>query len=142
MRVFAPLSIEPGKNSENSEFNDPFSEWEFKMSLKASNTDSAPRIDGIKHGIIDKLPKSSQKGLLPIFNRMFMESSYPEKSKDTFVKFIPMGGGGYRPIFLTSCVAKFFERMFQIRLDYMAETNWWLPDYQFGFGARKIIKME
>lgn len=39
---------------------------------------------------------------------------------------------GFRPISLTSCAAKIFERLVQDRLDYLAETNNWLPNFQYG----------
>ena len=39
----------------------------------------------------------------------------------------------YRPIALTSCVVKLFERMIANRLTIMAERNGWFHQYQAGF---------
>ena len=39
----------------------------------------------------------------------------------------------YRPIALTSCVVKLFERMIAGRIATMAENNGWLHRYQAGF---------
>lgn len=130
-KIFIPLMVHQPEVL--SPFNNRFSEWEFETALKASNLKSSPGMDSVTYSIISKLPQKTREILLNIFNEMFMTSCYPESWRDTLIRFIPKGGGDYRPISLTSCVTKLFERMVQARLEHLSESNQWIPDFQFGF---------
>ena len=77
--------------------------------------------------------------LLDIFNSSFHLADCPQVWKNAII--IPLLKNGrpagelksYRPISLTSCVVKLFERMFADRLIHLAETNNWLYSAQAGF---------
>lgn len=81
-------------------------------------------MDGITYEVIGKFPEATQQAFLENFNRMFEEGSYQETWRDTLVRFLPKGGGGFRHISLTSCLAKLFERIVQ--------------DFQFGLRRGRL----
>lgn len=113
--------------------NRPFRDGEFRVALDSSNVRSAPGLDSISYEIFKRFPSSLKEAFLSTFNEMFHAGTYPDSWRDTLVRFIPKGTGGYRPISLTSCLAKIMERMVSARLEVLAETEHWLPDFQFGF---------
>lgn len=59
------------------------------------------------------------------------KNSYPKPWRDTLVIFMHKEGGGFRSLSRTFCLAKLFERLIQGKLDFLAESEQWLPDYQF-----------
>ena len=76
---------------------------------------------------------------LDIFNSSFHLADCPQVWKNALI--IPLLKSGkpagelksFRPISLTSCVVKLFERMLADRITHLAETNGWLSSYQAGF---------
>ncbi|XP_051167219.1 uncharacterized protein LOC127285311 [Leptopilina boulardi] len=113
--------------------NVEFSMTEFQSALEISNSKSAPGMDSITFDIIKRLPANVKKFYLQLFNKMFYLGNFPESWRDTLVRFIPKGGGGFRPISLTSCFSKLFERLVNRRLEHLSESRDWLPCFQFGF---------
>lgn len=113
--------------------NDEFTELEYKSALSASNAKSSPGLDTMSFEILKHLPSRFHDVLLHLFNEMFLNSRFPNSWRQTLVKFIPKAGRGIRPISLTSSPSKLFERLVQRRLEYLSETNDWLPYFQFGF---------
>lgn len=129
--IFVPMEVTTLEDGRTA--NSRFTMTEFKVALDSCNLKSSPGLDGISYKMIKNFPNVIQEEFLDIFNEMFEAGTYPESWRDTLVKFIPKGGGGHRPISLTSCVTKLFERLIQGRLEYLAETLGWVPDFQFGF---------
>ena len=65
---------------------------------------------------------------------MYDKSEFPSSWRDTIVHFIDKSDGtSVRPISLTSCLSKIFERMLKNRLEWWVEKNNIIPKNQSGF---------
>ena len=114
--------------------NRPLSGREFSAALSSCNRRSAPGLDGVGYGALLGLSERSREFLLSLFNHMFSVSRFPPSWGDTSVSFVPRAGTDkFRPISLTSTFCKTFERLIQKRLEFLAESNSWMPRCQFGF---------
>ena len=134
-RSVPPISevIEDGK-----EYNLRFSSKEFYYAL--SNTSpSAPGDDGICYSMLKNMPLEYQGLLLEIYNMIWMTSVIPQAWQvSTIIPILKAGkdasqAASYRPIALTSCVGKLFEKMVNHRLVWWLETQKLLSPVQFGF---------
>ena len=99
----------------------------------------APGADDIPPAFIKELGPRALTELLEIFNASFHHADIPQLWRHAIV--IPLLKSGkpaseiasYRPISLTSCTVKLFERMITERLYNMAERNNWIVKNQAGF---------
>ena len=88
--------------------------------------------------MLKHLPKIAQQHLV-IFNKMWVEACTPQKWKEATIIPIPKSNKdysdqtNYRPIALTSCVCKLFEKMIYNRLQQYLEHNKLLTNVQCGF---------
>ena len=72
--------------------------------------------------------------LLNIFNEIFISSDYPAAWLDSFIYFIKKSDGqSMRPIALTPCFCKVFERMLKLRIEWWLEFNNLIHPSQTGF---------
>lgn len=120
---------------DNNEFFDvQFSFSELNIALSSGKKNSSPGIDGIDYEILRALPIQYKLLLLDIFNEMFQESDFPTIWTESIVHFVDKPDGiGLRPITLTPCLSKLFERMVKNRLEYWVEINNIIPTNQSGF---------
>ena len=125
--------------SRNTEtYNLPFSFQEMEHAVSVSSPTS-PGDDGIHYSMISYLPRRSKKFLLEIFNGLWKSNTSPESWKiSTIVPILKPGKDphvpqNYRPIALTSCVCKLYERMINNRLVWYLESRGLLSNRQFGF---------
>ena len=126
-------------DSDNGEdYNELFSLDELVTSLnKAKDTAVGP--DDIHYQLLKHLPESCLLVLRDIFNNIWLTGNFPPSWHDAIVVPIPKPGKdhtdpiNYRPISLTSCVCKTFERMVNNRLTWFLETNNLLTNIQCGF---------
>ena len=102
--------------------------------------DSATGPDNIHYQLLKNLPESALDTLLRAFNDSWITGQFPPAwSKATIIP-IPKPGkdptdpGNYRPIALTSCLCKTFERLVNYRLVWFLEkkqnfnrVSEWLP---------------
>ncbi|GFX33304.1 putative RNA-directed DNA polymerase from transposon X-element [Trichonephila clavipes] len=94
-----------------------------KALLQAHNTSPGP--DGITYMMLRHLNLNSLANILFLFNRVWKEHCFPSSFREAIV--IPILKPGkvaadplsYRPIALTSCFCKTFERMINTRLVYV-----------------------
>lgn len=98
--------------------NSPFGSEEFRVAVKSFNVRSALGLNSISYKIFKKLSLSLKTEFLKVFNEMFELGEFSDSRNDTFVKFIPMGSGGFRPI----CLSKLMERIVFARLKILSET--------------------
>jgi len=124
------------------EYNKTFSIQELKDSLKRShNTAEGP--DEVNYEFIKQLPDASLLYLLQIFNEIWTSGNVPELWRIATIIPIPKPGkdssdpSNYRPIALTSCLCKTFERMVNNRLVWFLETNNLITDFQCGFRNKR-----
>ena len=102
-------------------YNTPFTLQELKDAIN-TNKDTAPRLDGIHNLMLKNIPDQSLVQLLMVFNRMYESSFLPEKWKKAII--IPIAKPekdrqdptNYRPISLTSCLCKTYEKIINKRL--------------------------
>ena len=130
-------------SSDNSEYyNEEFSLTELKHALEKSR-DTSPGLDLIHYQILKHLPDESLSVLLTIFNYIWQTQDFPTIWKTALI--IPIQKPGkiasdpksYRPISLTSCICKTFERMVNRRLVWYIERNQILTAFQSGFRKQR-----
>ena len=127
---FTSANIEP--------YNDPFTLHELKDSIN-TNKDTAPGPDGIHNFMLKNIPDQSLVQLPKVFNRMYESSFIPEEWKKAII--IPIAKPekdrqdptNYRPISLTSCLCKTYEKIINRRLMENLENNKLLMSIQCGF---------
>ncbi|GFU33749.1 probable RNA-directed DNA polymerase from transposon X-element [Trichonephila clavipes] len=108
-----------------------------KALLQANNTSPGP--DGITYTMFRHLNPNSLANILFLFYRVWKEHCFPSNWREAIV--IPIlkpgkvttGPLSYRPITLTSCFCKTFERMVNTRLVYVLEKEKCISPLQSGF---------
>ena len=126
-------------NKNNGFLNDLFSIHELRRAVRECKTGSSPGEDEITYEMLQKLPKTSNKALLDLFNRIWSSGAYPKAWQHSIVVPIlkqgkdPHFAKSYRPISLTSTVGKVREKLVSNRLSYHVEKNNLLTNVQTGF---------
>lgn len=112
----------------NAQYNTDFTEPELIRSLQQSRP-SAAGPDNISYLMLQHLSRNSLLNLLKLYNRIWQERAFPNSWRQATIIPFPKPGkdgsqpGNYRPIALTSCMCKLFERMINTRLVYVLETQ-------------------
>lgn len=120
------------------DYNLPFKINELKSALSTTKNTS-PGNDQIHYLMIKHLPENALLYLLCIYNRLWTELYYPPQWNLATVIPIPKPGKNhtdptnYRPIALTSCFGKLFEKMINRRLVEYLENHKLLTPLQCGF---------
>ncbi|GFX46781.1 probable RNA-directed DNA polymerase from transposon X-element [Trichonephila clavipes] len=119
-------------------YNCDFTMTELKKALlQAHNTSPGP--NGITYTMLRHLSPNSLTNILFLFNRVWKEHCFPSSWREAIV--IPILKPGkvvtdplsYRPIALTSCFCKTFERMVNTHLVYVLEKEKCISPLQSGF---------
>lgn len=133
--------FEVGSENESfSQFNFPFSEIEFNSALLDSKCGTAAELDGITYELILKLPRFILKFILNLFNVIFLRLSFPKSCRITKVIFIPKPRGkGFRPISVNSALCKLFEKLIHKRLEFLADSEDWIPPSKYGFRKGRSV---
>lgn len=140
----------PSDNSES--YNQPFSLTELQTALKSAH-DSATGPDNVHYQMLKHLPESALETLLQIFNNIWLTGDFPTIWSEATIIPIPKPGkdhsdpGNYRPIALTSCLCKTFERIVNCRLVWFLEKNKLFTEFQSGFRKQRntndhLIRLE
>ncbi|GBN04963.1 putative RNA-directed DNA polymerase from transposon X-element [Araneus ventricosus] len=119
-------------------YNSEFRMFELETALSRAH-DTSPGTDGITYNMLRHLNTTSLSHLLFLFNRIWIEQKYPLQWHEATV--IPILKPGkdpsnplhYRPIALTSCLCKTFERMVNARLVFELEKQGCISPLQSGF---------
>ena len=125
--------------SDNTEqYNMPFCLSELKDAIgSAGNTSVGP--DKLHYEFFRRLPEQTYRLMLRTLNDLWIQGVFPDVWKEAIVVAIPKPGknradpSSYRPISLTSCFGKIFERMVGKRLAWLLEHDDLLSKYQSGF---------
>lgn len=131
-----PLFFPEDNNS--CSYNSPFSMFELKYALSECKN-SAPGPDNIQYEHIKHLNSNGFVNLLNIYNRIWTQRTFPENWKKSFTIPIPKIGKDFtiptniRPINLTNCLSKVFEKMINKRLAYTLEKENMISNFQSGF---------
>lgn len=119
-------------------YNTPLTLQELKTVLSAGKK-TAVGPDRIHYTMLAHLSQAALHALLNFFNMIWKSGKMPNKWKMAIVvPFLktgkpPTSPGSYRPIALTSCMAKSYESIINIRLTYTLEIENLLDDHQCGY---------
>jgi len=115
----------------------PFTKSELVDALHKAH-DSATWLDNIHYQMLKHLPDSASS-VRQIFNDLWNSGNFPKSWCEATVIPLPkpskelMESTSYRPITLTSCLCKTFDRMVNERLVYYLESNGIINRCQSGF---------
>lgn len=117
----------------------PITPNQIKKVLKGRPSNSSPGVDGITYHHLKNLP-SAQHFLATLFSKILLQSQDPPSSW-RLAKFITIhkkgvttDPGNFRPIALTSVIAKLFHKIIAIRLEeYLISNNFLDTSLQKGF---------
>lgn len=118
--------------------NTEYSLAELKEALRSSR-DVSPGPDDICNQMLTRLDENSLMTLLNFFNHIWTSHDFPNQWREaTIVPILKNGKDrsnpfNYRPISLTSCVCKLFEKMVNARLMWFLEDRGILARQQCGF---------
>ncbi|GFR60808.1 ribonuclease H [Elysia marginata] len=99
----------------------------------------SPGDDEVHNQLLQHLPEIGKQSLLQLYNRVKNSGQYPAAwRKGTIIPILKTGKdpsqmGSYRPIQLTSCVGKLYERLLKTRLNHLLEEEKLLNPRQAGF---------
>ena len=127
-QIRASTFIDPPTSHNTEAYNLPFSMDEMINALSSSSL-TAPGEDDIRYEMISHLPQNTMEFLLETLNGLWISHTSPDSWHTSVI--IPSHKPGkdpelpssYRPIALTSCICKLFERMVNNRLMYHFESK-------------------
>ena len=123
----------------HSSFCSLFSPAEFLAAASNLSSSTATGPDKVAYPMLKHLPRSGMDFLLHIFNLSWSSHSFPSIWKTSSIIPIHKMGkpldspASFRPISLTSCVSKLFERIILSRFLFFLESNSILSPRQAGF---------
>ena len=124
----------------NKQFEIPdFTLEELQKAITKMRRKGAPGPDDITPAFLKELGPLALRELLGICNQSLRDAECPQAWRNAII--IPLLKSGkspsdlasYRPVSLTSCIAKVAERMIAERLYYLADENKWFSNLQAGF---------
>lgn len=96
--------------------------------------------------MLKHLNNNAKHYILRLYNRIFAEHVYPSEWKKAMIIPIikkrnqPTNPNNYRPISLTNCMSKVFERMINFRLTWILEHKNLLSKYQSCFRKTRSVE--
>ena len=111
-------------------FCSPFSLAKVSTAICKLSSSTASGPDQIAYPLLKHLPEPAQLLLLSLFNRSWYSHTFPSCWKPTTIIPIHKSGkftsspSSFRPISLTSCISKLFERLILSRLTFHLESNY------------------
>ena len=119
-------------------YNENFSMDELKACL-ADCSNTAPGEDNISFEMLKHVHENSLFYLLDFYNNLFSNEQFPQSWNTAIdLPFLkpgknPHDPSSYRPIALTSCLCKLFEKMINQRLVWYLESRGYLSPSQYGY---------
>ena len=123
----------------HSNFCSPFTLAEFLAAASNLSSSTATGPDKVAYPMLKHFPRSGMDFLLHFFNLSWSSHSFPSIRKTSIIIPIHKMGkpldspASFRPISLTFCVSKLFERIILSRLLFFLESNSILSPRQAGF---------
>lgn len=128
------LDVENDINPEGVDFT----REELQSVITGLKTKSAPGLDKVDYQSVKNLKHKALTSLLMIFNTLFKTGVTPASWNEVLVCLIPKPHSEkFRPISITSCLAKIMERLIKNRLEWMLENRNLLAESQMGFRKQK-----
>lgn len=111
-----------------------------RRAIRATTKNSAAGADKIHNSLIRNLSDEAISQLTLYLNKQWEEGTVPAEWKHAVVVMIPKPGKklqieNLRPISLTSCLGKLYERIVTRRIQTHLEDGEWYPNTMFGFRA-------
>jgi exonuclease III len=137
-------SMEEEANFQNFEKIE-FTLQELNAALKTLSS-SAPGVDEVDNLMLKNISNDFKLILLELFNKILITGSFPKSWKIAKIVMIPKKEGytsnpnEYRPISLTSCLAKLFEKLVHSRLYNFLELQKIILKCQAGFRRSRSTK--
>lgn len=116
-----------------------FTLQELKRAIATMKRKGAAGPDDIPPPFLKAIGPNALAELLCIFNTSFLTAACPQTWRNAIIVPLLKAGkpaselASFRPVSLTSCIAKLLERMICERLYHMAETKGWISRFQAGF---------
>jgi hypothetical protein len=138
--------IDKYKNERKSEIINLISKPELDKSIKDLNNKTSSGLDSICNLILKKLPEKFKNLLLKLFNKTLIESKIPQEWKLSEITMIPKKNidlddpKSYRPISMTSCIARLCEKTILTRIKNFLKTNKIIIKQQSGFRQHRQTK--
>ena len=110
----------PFVSDNNEKYNEVFTLAELKCAI-SSTSDTSPGPDKIDNLMLRKMHDQAQQHMLELFNHVWEKCYFPNRWREATIIPIPKPQKdhsnplNYRPIALTSCLCKLFERMINNR---------------------------
>ena len=127
------------ESSFHSYFCTPFSLSELTAAISRLSSSTAAGPDHVAYPLLQHLPSTALSFLLFLFNLSWSTHSFPSAWKSSSIYPVHKPGkptdapSSFRPISLTSCVSKLFERLVLARLSFLLESKDLLTPFQAGF---------
>ena len=118
-------------------YNVKFTMEEMTAALATSNN-SAPGEDNINFEMLKHLSTKSKTYLLEMYNQIWKRKEFINEWRTAIIIPIPKPGkdpsnvNNYRPVSLTSCMCKTFEKMVNARLTWYLKENNIITEMQYG----------
>ncbi|KAG5869596.1 hypothetical protein JTB14_014725 [Gonioctena quinquepunctata] len=123
-------------------YNLPSSVNELDSALE-NCSEAAAGHDNVLYSMIIHLPINEKLKLLKLYNKIWDSGTHPKVWKIAIIIPIlkptksPMDPNNYRPISLTSCLGKVFEKMVNLRFSWWIESNNSISQFQVGCRSRR-----
>lgn len=118
-------------------FDEPFTIQKLNSAIRNLKIHTSPGIDRVDNKMLSLLPEEYLHILLDIYNSIFDTGAFSDAWRHSLVYLIPKSSPGkLRPISLTLCLLKVFERIVAYRLGWWVQSSHILPPFQYGFRKR------
>ena len=117
--------------------------YELDRVIRDLETDKAIGPDHIHNLFLKEASKSLKAVILRFFNLLFRSRIYPDIWNRANVSPIPKPGkdhsdpANYRPIAVSSCIGRLYERILALRFQTLAHDREWFKNWQCGFQINK-----
>lgn len=118
----------------------PFSLGELKEAVHKLNNKCSTDQFNISNRLIKNAPTNIMQEILKLFNKCLGEHKIPKSWKSARISMIPKNSStgksdpnNYRPISITPCLAKLFEKLLAARLNDFLQKNKIIIEFQSGF---------
>ncbi|VDO10343.1 unnamed protein product [Rodentolepis nana] len=132
----------------NNVLTEPFRPCELNAAIKQLKCKKSPGEDGIHPEFLIRMGPKAKETMLTLYNKIWETSLVPNQWKVAIVIPVlrkgkdPSNFDNYRPISLTSVLAKLMERMVNRRLTWFLETNNILRSEQAGFRPQRSTNQQ
>ena len=118
---------------------------ELEKAIKSLKNKSSSDQFGISNALIKHLPLETKRVVLSLFNKILATGSIPKTWKEAEITMIPKKGDSwdpknYRPISITACLSKLFEKLVAKRINQFLKKNNIIVDFQSGFRKHRQTK--